>query len=150
MNDSEEFPSEENIAKLKNTISELEEQINRKNIELQQIKQRNIELFNEKKEYEMSKQEYNDRIKMLEERNEKNDKFYSSKEIVVSRKNSRSSEYFSAELRSERITVLPQKNETKILQEGQNDPVCVEIGVGNSEELVVEGNNVNQDETKRE
>ena len=55
----------------------------------------------------MSKQEYNDRIKMLEERNEKNDKFYSSKEIVVSRKNSRSSEYFSAELRSERITVLP-------------------------------------------
>ena len=54
-----------------------------------------MELFNEKKEYEMSKKEYNDRIKMLEERNEKNDKSYSSKSIVISRKNSRSSAYFN-------------------------------------------------------
>ena len=62
-----------------------------------------MELFKEKNEYEMSKNEYNERIKMLEERNEKNDKLYSSREIVISRKNSRASEYFS----SEKITVIP-------------------------------------------
>ena len=59
---------------LKRTVRRLENEIERAKFERDQFSDKNIELMQELKEFRLSKSQYEERVKWLEDKNEQNDK----------------------------------------------------------------------------